>query len=267
VGTVEEIVPGKRGKEAVSADQIEVRHCRTLDEFESCLALERAVWGAADIDLVPLPIFVVVAHTGGQVLGAYDGGRMVGFTMAMPGFRAAKLFIHSHMTAVLEEYRDRGVGRRLKLFQREDALSRGIDLVEWTFDPLELKNAYFNLERLGAVVREFLPNVYGITTSPLHGGLPTDRLVAEWRLNSPRVVARVAGSPGRAAAADAVRIRIPRNIGELKQSHPAEAARVQAAARDEFQHWLGRGHIVTGIEFTGDAGIYLLEPVDAVKDL
>jgi predicted GNAT superfamily acetyltransferase len=255
----------------VSAAGLTVRHLGTIEEFELCLDLERQVWASADIDLVPPPIFVVVAHTGGQVLGAFDGERIVGFTLAMPGFREGKLFLHSHMTAVLEGYRDKGVGRQLKLFQRQDALARGIDLVEWTFDPLELKNAYFNLERLGAIVREFLPNVYGITTSPLHAGLPTDRLVAQWWLKTARVQARAEGraseGPQPRMAGPHERIAVPRNIGELKTARPSEAMAIQTAARDQFQKWLSRGYTVTGIEMTEAAGTYLLQPADAVKDM
>ena len=142
--------------------QIRVRHCHGLEEFHACVELQWRVWGGADIDLVPLPLFVLAAETGGQVLGAFAGaaeaGKMVGFTLAIAGAREGKPYLHSHMTAVLEEHRDRGVGRQLKLFQRQDALDRGIELVEWTFDPLELRNAYFNLVRLGAIVRRLLPN-------------------------------------------------------------------------------------------------------------
>ena len=112
---------------------------------------------------------------------------MVGFTLALAGVHEGRPFLHSHMTAVLESFRDRGVGRKLKLFQRDDALARGFQLVEWTFDPLELKNAHFNFMRLGAIARRFIPNCYGVTESPLHAGMPTDRLVAEWWLDSPRV--------------------------------------------------------------------------------
>lgn len=254
----------------MSALDLTLRHLSTIQEFELCLDLERQVWGSADVDLVPTPIFVVVAHTGGQVLGAFAADRLVGFTLAMPGFRSGKRFLHSHMTAVLEGYRDKGVGRRLKLFQREDALHRGIELVEWTFDPLELKNAYFNLERLGAIVCEFLPNVYGITTSPLHAGLPTDRLVAQWWLNTLRVQAKAEGAaqaPQPRRAAPQERIAVPRNIGDLKTARPAEAVAIQAVARDQFQKWLTRGYIVTGIEMSDRAGTYLLEPAEAVKDL
>src|SRR5208283_5546284 len=135
--------------QAQGSPAIEVRHCAKLAEFEECLRLEHAVWGHGEDIAVPVPIFAVAHHTGGQVLGAFDGPKMVGFTLALLGTRAKKAFLHSHMTAVLPEYRDQRIGRKLKLFQRDDALARGIDLVEWTFDPLELKNAHFNLVRLG----------------------------------------------------------------------------------------------------------------------
>ena len=115
------------------------------------------MWGSADADLVPMPLFVVAAETGGQVLGAFAEDRMVGFTLALAGLHGKAPFLHSHMTAVLDGWRDRGIGRSLKLFQRNDALARGIDLIEWTFDPLQIKNAYFNLVRLGAIARRFVP--------------------------------------------------------------------------------------------------------------
>src|SRR6202043_2078925 len=108
------------------------------------------------------------------VLGAFRGSELVGFTMSIAGWRARQPFLHSHMTAVLDGFRDRSIGRRLKLFQRKDALARGIALIEWTFDPLITKNAYFNFMKLGAVARRYLPNAYGITTSPLHASIPTD---------------------------------------------------------------------------------------------
>ena len=261
--------------EAASAG-IQVRHCHGLEEFQACLELQKRVWGGAEIDVVPLPLFVVAAETGGQVLGAFAGApearNMVGFTMALAGVREDKPFLHSHMTAVLEGYRDRGVGRQLKLFQRQNALARGIELVEWTFDPLELKNAFFNLMRLGAIVRRFLPNCYGITTSPLHGGLPTDRLVAEWWLRSPRVEAiserQGRGSVGAQHAVPAresanravVRIHVPAEIEELRRTDRSQALRVQSQVREQFQHWLARGYAATGLERTSQGGDYLLEP-------
>ena len=137
---------------------------RLLAEYEECVRLEHSVWGEAIA--VPSALFVVAHHTGGQVLGAFHEGNMAGFTLALAAMRSGKAYLHSHMTAVLPEFRDRGVGRRLKLFQRQDALKRGIDLIEWTFDPLDLKNGHFNLVRLGAVARRYIPDCYGVTGEP-----------------------------------------------------------------------------------------------------
>src|SRR5271156_6037985 len=173
------------------SEGIVVRKCSSIEEFPRCVALEKEIGGEEDLEVEPVTLFVVAAETGGQVLGAFDGKRMVGFTLAVAGFREGTIFLHSHMTGVLDEYRDRGAGRALKLLQREEALGRGIRLIVWTFDPLETRNAHFNLNRLGAIARKYLPNHYGVTTSPLHFGLPTDRLWAEWQLDSRRTVAAV----------------------------------------------------------------------------
>ncbi len=150
--------------------------------------LEFQVWGFRERDVVPSQMYVVAAKIGGQVLGAFVDEKMAGFVLAYAGIRDGRPYLHSHMAAVLLNFAILGIGRRLKLAQREDALARGISLIEWTFDPLQTKNAYFNICRLGAVARRYLLDVYGSTSSPLHAGLPTDRLVAEWHLESQRVV-------------------------------------------------------------------------------
>jgi predicted GNAT superfamily acetyltransferase len=247
------------------AAEIEIRHCATIDEYKACVRLESVIWG---IDTpVPTSMFVVAHHTGGQVLGAFGDGKMIGFTMAVAGVRGPQPFLHSHMTAVLPEYRDQGVGRRLKLFQRQDALKRGIRLVEWTFDPLELKNAHFNLVRLGAVARRFIPNCYGITESPLHVGLPTDRLVAEWWLDSDRVKNILADNavPAKDTAA---RIALPSNLGDLKVSDRDTGARVQTSAREQFQKYFSDGYAATGIERRdGSTSEYILERTEEVSGL
>jgi len=240
--------------QAVSAE-IQVRHCHGLAEFEACLELQQRVWGGDAIDVVPLPLFVVAEETGGQVLGAFAGRTMVGFTLAVVGVRQGKAYLHSHMTAVQEGFRDRGIGRQLKLFQRQDALSRGIELVEWTFDPRELKNAYFNLMRLGAIARRYLSNCYGITSSPLHAGLPTDRLMAEWWLASPRVEQILAGGKADTSEGEKFRIHVPARPDASKE----EALRVQAAIRRQFEDYFGRGYTATGLELDSGGGDYLLE--------
>jgi predicted GNAT superfamily acetyltransferase len=238
-----------------------VRHCHGIEEFESCVRLEREVWKSADIDVVPIPLFVVAAETGGQVLGAFDSNHLVGFTMAIAGWRNRKPFLHSHMTAVHDGHRDRGLGRQLKLFQRADALSRGISLIEWTFDPLDAKNAYFNLMRLGAIARRYIPNAYGITTSPLHGSLPTDRLVAEWHLRSPRVRRVLAGKrPSPAFAKNTVRIPVPVTLQDMKTADPVRAAQLQSEIRAQFTHWLAKRYAATAIALGSSGMDYILEP-------
>src|ERR1700690_1532035 len=243
---------------------IEIRHCTSLVEYEECVRLQGVTWGK-DI-LVPSAIFVVAEHTGGQVLGAFDGGKMAGFTLALAGVRGGQPFLHSHMTAVLSEYQDRGVGRRLKLFQRQDALKHGIGLVEWTYDPLELKNAGFNIVRLGAVVRRFIPNCYGITDSPMHAGLPTDRFLAEWWLDSDRVKDILADNPP-PVGANAQRISIPADIGETKSVNRDAAAQIQSHIRREFEKCLASGNVVTGFEVSGTTAQYIFEPANQIAGL
>jgi len=245
---------------SASSKKILVRHCHGLHEFRMGYDLMQRVWGKTELD-VPMPLFVVAAETGGQVLGAFDGETMVGFTMALAGYRHSVVFLHSHMTAVVESYRDRGIGRRLKLFQREDALARGIRLVEWTFDPLETKNAFFNLVRLGAFARRYIPNCYGVTTSPLHSGLPTDRLVAEWHLESPRVLAALdENSPTRAQSPNRVEILVPGDIPRLRSESPGDIQFIQAELREQFQYWFAKGYAATSLETGPDGARYILEP-------
>ena len=250
--------------EPIVASEVKIRHCASFEEYEECIRIERATWG--DDITVPSAIFVVAHHTGGQVLAAFDGGKMVGFTLALPGVRGGAPFLHSHMTAVLADYRDQGVGRRLKLFQREDALKREIRLVEWTFDPLELKNAHFNLVRLGAVARRFIPNCYGVTESPLHSGLPTDRLVAEWWLDSERVKAILEGSP-LPAKEPVERLPIPAEIAGIKSKDRATAARIQSGLRGQFTRAFASGLVATSIEPRGAQVGYILEPLAGITGL
>ena len=187
-----------------------------LAQFDRCVELQVAVWGYSEGDVIPRRMFLVAHRIGGQVLGAFDGDNIVGFAMALPGYRDGQPYLHSHMLAVLPEYRNRGLGRRMKLAQRDDALARGFELMEWTFDPLEIKNAYLNIHRLGAIVRRYHPNFYGPSSSPLQGGLPTDRLYAEWWLRSPRVVARIHGEPAQVSRTTA-RVEVPAASSLWKQ--------------------------------------------------
>jgi predicted GNAT superfamily acetyltransferase len=237
---------------------IEIRALTAHSDFQDAVKLQQQIWGFDEIELLPRRLFVVASKVGGQVFGAFDGQRMVGFCLAIPGLKAGgKSYLHSHMLGVLPEYRDAGVGKRLKLAQRDDALGRGIDLIEWTFDPLEIKNAFFNTERLGAVVRRYVYNQYGTTTSHLHGGLPTDRCIAEWWIGSPRAQAIIAGERFERNPTE-VRIAIPAEIAAIRSDDPKRAREIQQLASDEFQAAFDRELAVIGFEKSKEAGTYLL---------
>jgi predicted GNAT superfamily acetyltransferase len=233
----------------MTVETLTMRNCTTLDEFRGCVALQQEVWGFSDAELVPLRIFSLAPKIGGQVVGAWDGETLVGFAMAIPGSRNGHPYLHSHMVAVKEGHRNSGLGRKIKLFQREDAIAQGFELMEWTFDPLEIKNAYFNLERLGAVARRYNVNQYGITNSPLQGFLPTDRLVAEWWMTSRRVQALL--STGRyPAVMTKEKITVPGEIYAWK-ADPAtrsKAAQIQSQNRELFQSAFSRGLACLGYE-------------------
>jgi predicted GNAT superfamily acetyltransferase len=237
---------------------IEVRPLSSLEEFTEAVGLQREIWGFEDLELLPLRLFVVANKVGGLSWGAFDGGRMIGFCLAIPGLKAGgRTYWHSHMMGVVGEHRNSGVGRALKLRQRQDAIARGIELVEWTFDPLEIKNAYFNIERLGAVVRRYVLNQYGTTTSHLHGGLPTDRCVAEWWISSGRVKALLAGAPLERPPIE-TRIETPFDIDAIRKRDLARAREIQRRMSDQFVAHFQNGLMLVGVERTERAGVYLL---------
>ena len=237
--------------------KVTIRKCEALEEMQACFALQKEVWKFSDADLVPVRMFVVAAKIGGQVVGAFakkddarDGDReLIGFALAIPGMRNGHCYLHSQMLAVRQQYRNGGLGRRMKLFQREDALARGFELMEWTFDPLEIKNAYLNIEKLGAITRRYNVNQYGITSSPLQGGLPTDRLVAEWWMKSKRVKAVLADAP-RAKFECRAGIDVPAEIYEWKAAATtrAQALAVQGSNRERFTRAFAEGLSVLGYE-------------------
>ena len=247
------------------AAAIRIAPLHTLDEFQSCVDLQLAVWAYSDGDAVPRRMFLLADRIGGQVIGAIDdsqGGKLVGFAMALPGYRNRRPYLHSHMLAVLPAYRNYGLGRRLKLVQRDDALARGIQLMEWTFDPLEIKNAHLNIARLGVICRHYQPDFYGPSSSPLQGGLPTDRLYAEWWLDSPRVQ-RYMADEAIPHETDPVieEVLVPHAIHEWKRDPTLRkrALEVQRANREALQSAFSRGLAVVGYrrESNGD-GRYLL---------
>lgn len=242
----------------MAESQIDIRPLTEHEEFLAAVELQRAIWGFSDVELLPVRMFVVATKVGGVVIGAFDQSRMIGFSIGIPGIKpGGQGFLHSNMLGVLPEYHNHGLGRGMKLRQREEALKNGIQLIEWTFDPLEIKNAYFNIERLGAIVRRYVPNQYGTTSSPLHGGLPTDRCIAEWWLESPRVAAALRGeTPARAEIA--VSIDVPNDIAALRKSDPKAARDVQKRVGDGLQEHFARGLAVLGLARGEHAASYQL---------
>ena len=244
----------------VNTPAVVIRKCETLAEMQDCFALHREVWNFLDAELVPVRLFVVAGKIGGQVIGAFDGGNLIGFALAFPGIRNGHAYLHSQMLAVRRQYRNAGLGRRLKLSQREDAIARGFELMEWTFDPLEIKNAYLNLEKLGAIARRYSPNQYGLTSSPLQGGLPSDRLVAEWWMKSKRVEGVLAGRPGGTCEVQA-RVSVPAEVYAWKSSPEtrAKAADVQARNRGALERAFASGLAAVGYERDANGnGAFLL---------
>jgi predicted GNAT superfamily acetyltransferase len=239
----------------VSSESVVIRTCQGLDELRACVALQKEVWNFSDSDLVPLRMFVVA-----EKVGAFAGNEMVGFALSVPGTRSGHVYLHSHMLAVRKDHRNSGLGRRLKLLQREEALSRGIELIEWTFDPLEIKNAFLNIEKLGAIVRRYNINQYGITSSPLQGGLPSDRLIAEWWLKSKRVETLLARGKNPAIESQ-TEINVPAQIYEWKAAPETrhEAQAVQERNREQFLRAFDQGLAVLGYDCDAEGnGKFLL---------
>ncbi len=249
---------------------IEVRACSGLEELEACVQLQIETWGYDPADVIPRRAFLVAQKIGGQVLGAFDneteesqsaskvGGAasLVGFALSLPGVKTGngepRAYLHSHMLAVKDRYRNRGLGAQIKREQRREALSRGIRLMEWTFDPLEIKNAFLNIHRLGATVSCYREDFYGLSSSRLQGGLPTDRLLAEWQLDSPRVREILEGRPADNHIIEE-RILVPAAIYEWKASNEnrERALTVQLQNRQKFQQAFLRGLAV--LDFSLDA--------------
>jgi predicted GNAT superfamily acetyltransferase len=248
-----------------------IRSCCGFDELEACVQLQIETWGYDESDIIPRKAFLVAQKIGGQVLGAFDTGlpgaapngtpeSMIGFAMSLPGVKTGEdstdrnpqPYLHSHMLAVRDRYRNRGLGAQLKLEQRREALARGIRRMEWTFDPLEIKNAHLNIHKLGAVVRRYYVDFYGVSSSRLQGGLPTDRLVAEWYLDSSRVSDILDEHPRESYKIEE-RVLVPAAIYEWKASPRGreKALAVQLENRRRFQSAFSQG--LTVVSFTRDA--------------
>ncbi len=226
--------------------EIEIRECETIGELAACVDLQREVFALPEIELSPVRHFVVTKNAGGFALGAYCAGILIGFVLSVPAFLRGKQAFYSHMTAVKKDFQSYGIGARLKWKQREKALNLGVKCVKWTFEPAKARNAFFNLEKLGAVVNEYQPNFYGTdySTSPDHGekiGLASDRLFAEWHLKSEKVNALAAGEKFVETKTPECEIVIPPDWLGLVASDPQAAVAELARVRSEFERAFAGG--------------------------
>jgi predicted GNAT superfamily acetyltransferase len=226
-----------------------IRQCVTLEEYEACLQMQRDVWQFSDLDVTPLRSFVITRRGGGFTLGAFDASnKLIGFAHALAAFdEKLRPYYYSQMLAVEPGLQNAGIGVKLKLAQREHAFKTGVPLMTWTFDPLQSRNAYLNIVKLGAVVRRYYVNYYGNkSTSALHRGLDTDRMFVEWWVRSAHVANALAGKR-RVDKPEAV-VEVPRDIEAMKKRDMDEARRWQLQIREEFLKWLNEGLYCAGFE-------------------
>jgi predicted GNAT superfamily acetyltransferase len=269
-----------------------LRDLHSIAEYQQVIDLELAIWGYTDMtDVVTLPIFIITVKRGAILIGAFDDDeRMVGFVYSIVGVKHGRPMQWSHMAGVLPEYRG-GLGLRLKLAQRDRALAQGYDLIEWTFDPLQAMNAHFNFAKLGGVVEEYAPDFYGASTSVLHHGTPTDRIVLSWKITTPHVVRRIehASAALRVKSHEVAEapianitvmegewrktkkidltikerrlwIEIPTGFTEMLQRAPERALAWRMDVRQMFEEYLAKGYRAVDFVLQREAGFgrYLL---------
>lgn len=280
------------------SDDVRIRAARERADFDSCVTLQRVVWKIADLEINSAIQLIATTHAGGSLLLAETAaGEPVGFAYAFPALRGGIPHLHSDMLAVLPEHRKQGLGVRLKWAQRDAALAQGISLITWTYDPLQARNAHLNLGRLGATATEFLPNFYGITTSALHHGLPTDRLLVRWELNDERVFGLLAkgeaATPVPAPAQPRVNevkwqagwpvssdprpdldapellLEVPPEWDVLCGAAPRLAEDWHGKVRQAFQAYFARGYTAAGFASTQEGGrrrpLYVLRKAAATS--
>ena len=219
---------------------MEIRECATLEQLAECVHLQREVFALPEVELSPVRHFIVTKNAGGFTLGAYDGDKLAGFVLSVPAFVRGEQAFYSHMTGVRSEYQSHGIGAKLKWAQRTRALSEGVKYLKWTFEPVKARNAYFNLEKLGATVLEYERNFYGTdyATAAQTGkqiGLASDRLFAEWHLESPKVKALAAGEKFVETREPDASVEIMNDWLGLVESDPAAALAEQMRIRGEFE--------------------------------
>jgi predicted GNAT superfamily acetyltransferase len=241
--------------------QIEIRECTTLDELAACVDLQREVFALPEVELSPVRHLIVTRNAGGFTLGAYDGDRLIGFVLSVPAFMRGERAFYSHMTAVAADYQSHGIGGKLKWAQRSRALIEGVRFIKWTFEPIKARNAYFNLEKLGAFVSEFAVDFYGVdyASAPESKiGLASDRLFAEWHLESEKVESLASGDVPETPADSAAEIVIMNDWAGLVAADPAAAFAEQMRLREEFQAAFAQGLVGRSFRRDGTRPAYLL---------
>jgi len=250
--------------QTMTPDNIKIRECASIEELSECVALQREVFALPEVELSPVRHFIVTKNAGGFTLGAYDGDRLAGFVLSVPAVMHGERALYSHMTGVRPEYQGLGLGAALKWAQRTRALAEGIRYIKWTFEPVKARNAYFNLEKLGATVSEFQVNFYGTDygTAPAHKGkkfgLESDRLFAEWDLTSDKVKALAAGEKFVEPGAPTASVQIMPDWLALVARDPEKARSEQLRIRGEFQTAFDFGMVCRGFYRDDEQPAYLL---------
>jgi len=245
-------------------NEIEIRECTTIEDLDRCVSLQRDVFGLPDLEISPRRHLVVSRCAGGWTLGAFTAeDRLAGFVHHLAAVRGAEIVGYSHMMAVDREFQNKGVGARLKWAQRERALGEGRRYIKWTWDPMQSRNAHFNLNRLGVVVRSYAENFYGTDygldqTKRPGPGLDTDRLFAEWEITSPRVNKLGDGAHLETRAGSVASIEIPADWSSAVKADPLSAKKEQLRVRSEFQEAFSSGLVCAGFDRNAERPSYLL---------
>lgn len=240
----------------MSQSDVTVRECVSVEDFQQCIELERAVWKDDDIGIMPIRLYMISKACKAPTIGAFDDkGTLVGFVHTSLALMDKNVVYHSHLAAVVEARRHKEIGRRLKLAQREHALEAGIPMIVWTFDPLQSRNAHLNINKLGAIIRRYEVNYYGEGLSSVFGsGVPADRVFAEWWLSSPRVETALAGKQPEVSTNERA-VTIPENIDAVSTRSADEHLKWRLQVRKEFAAQLGRGLIARGFERDQQSGM------------
>lgn len=247
-------------------EEIQIRECTTIEEFDRCVALQKEAFGLPDLEISPRRHLIVSREVGGWTLAAFALDSMVGFVHHLAGVRPDNMiFGYSHMMAVAKAYQNKGVGARLKWAQRERALAEGRQFIKWTWDPMQARNAHFNLNRLGVTVDTYTENFYGTDyfADPLQAkekrpGLQSDRLVARWDLRSPHVAALGTGEAPVIEAKPVASVAIPAEWPAFIKRDPVRAREVQARVRAEFKQLFSQGLVCASFERGDEESRYLL---------